>query len=129
MRFLIDTHAAIWFITEDKQLPQGLKSLIADASNECFVSIASLWEIGIKHSLGKLDLKSDLKRIFELIDETGFTLLPITTKHILTNAILDFHHRDPFDRLIIAQAKSERLTLISKDEAFKDYDINWIWSS
>ncbi|MEK6480577.1 type II toxin-antitoxin system VapC family toxin [Catalinimonas sp. 4WD22] len=127
MNLLVDTHAVIWFITEDDQLPINVKKLIEDATNTCFVSIASLWEMGIKYSLGKLDLKADLKRIFELIDQSGLTILPITPTHILTNSSLNFHHRDPFDRLIIAQAKSEGLTLISKDDEFKDYNINLIW--
>lgn len=105
MKLLIDTHVAIWFITEDKQLPNKVKTLIEDCTNECFVSIASLWEMGIKYSLGKLDLKADLEKIFELKDQSGLTVMPITLAHILTNSILDFHHRDPFDRLIIAQAK------------------------
>jgi PIN domain nuclease of toxin-antitoxin system len=128
MNLLVDTHAIIWFITEDDQLPIRIKALIEDPSNTCFASIASLWEMGIKHSLGKLDLKADLKKIFELIDQTGLIILPITTTHILTNITLDFYHRDPFDRLLIAQAKSEGLTLISKDGEFKDYNINLIWN-
>jgi len=128
MNLLINTHAVIWFITEDDQLSVKAKELIKDINNTCFVSIASLWEMGIKYSLGKLDLKADLKKIFELIDQSGLTILPITTSHILANTTLDFHHRDPFDRLIIAQAKSEGLTLISKDKEFEDYNINLIWS-
>jgi PIN domain nuclease of toxin-antitoxin system len=128
MNLLIDTHAVIWFITEDDQLPINVKELIEDATNICFVSIASLWEMGIKYSLGKLDLKVDLKKIFELIDQSGLTILPITATHILANTALDFHHRDPFDRLIIAQAKSEGLKLISKDGEFKGYNINLIWN-
>ena len=127
MNLLLDTHAVIWFITEDDQLPINIKESIEDAANTCFVSIASLWEMGIKYSLGKLDLKADLKNIFELIDQSGLTILPITPTHILANTTLDFHHRDPFDRLIIAQAKSEALTLISKDGEFKDYDIKLLW--
>ena len=128
MNLLIDTHAVIWFITEDDQLPDHAKALIEEANNTCFVSIASLWEMAIKYSLGKLDLKADLKRIFELIDQSGLTILPITPAHILTNSVLDFHHRDPFDRLMIAQAKSEGLTLISKDKEFYNYNINLIWN-
>lgn len=127
MNLLLDTHAIIWFITEADQLPENVKALIEDAGNECFVSIASLWEMGIKHSLGRLDLKADLKKIFELIDQSGLSVMPITTTHILTSTTLAFHHRDPFDRLIIAQAKSEGLTLISKDGMFRDYNINLIW--
>ncbi len=127
MNLIIDTHATIWFITEDKTLPTNVKALIEDSSNLCFVSVASLWEMGIKHTLGKLDLKVGLERIFELIDQSGLTILPITTTHILSNTTLEFHHRDPFDRLIIAQAKSEGLTVVSKDSVFKDYNIDLIW--
>ena len=127
MNLLLDTHTTIWFITEDKTLPAHLKELIEDGANTCFVSIASFWEMGIKHSLGKLDLKVDLRRIFELIDQSGLTVLPITTNHILTNTTLEFHHRDPFDRLMIAQAKSEGLTVVSRDGVFKDYNIELIW--
>lgn len=105
----------------------SIKELIEDSTNTCLVSIVSLWEMGIKYSLGKLDLKADLKRIFELVDQSGLTILPITPTHILTNSALNFHHRDPFDRLMIAQAKSERLSLISKDGEFEDYNINLIW--
>jgi len=82
--------------------------------------------MGIKHSLGKLKLKTELKKIFELFSDSGFILLPITPEHILTNASLPFHHRDPFDRLIIAQAKREGFSLISKDREFDNYDINLI---
>lgn len=127
MNLLIDTHAVIWFITEDDQLPTHIKELIEDSDNTCFVSIVSLWEMGIKYSLDKLDLKADLKKIFELIDQSGLMILPITPTHILTNSALEFHHRDPFDRLIIAQARSEGLSLISKDGEFKDYNINLLW--
>lgn len=129
MKLLIDTYAVIWFITEDDQLPAHIKKLIEDTTHTCFVSIASLWEMSIKYSLGKLDLKADLKKIFELIHQSGLTLLPITTTHILTITSLDFHHRDPFDRLIIAQAKSEGLTLLSKDTEFKNYNINLVWNT
>ena len=127
MNLLLDTHTTIWFITEDETFPIKVKGLIEDANNTCFVSIASLWEMGIKYSLGKMDLKVDLKRVFELIDQSGLTILPVTVNHILTNTTLEFHHRDPFDRLIIAQAKSEGLTVASRDGIFKDYNVELIW--
>lgn len=127
MNLLLDTHAVIWYITKDKRLPNTLKQLIDDTDNTCCVSIVSLWEMGIKYSLGKLDLKVDLEEIFVLIDESGLDLLPVTGIHILTNTTLDFHHRDPFDRLIIAQAKSEGFSIASKDEMFKNYEIQIIW--
>lgn len=127
MNFLIDTHAVIWFITNDDNLPQKTKALIEDTDNKCMVSIASLWEIGIKHSLGRLDLKSNLVKIFQIIEQSGFGALPITPEHILENTGLDFHHRDPFDRIIIAQAISENMAVITKDEQFKHYPVKVIW--
>jgi PIN domain nuclease of toxin-antitoxin system len=127
MNVIVDTHAAIWFIKDDERLPKFSKMVIEDPSNTCFISIATLWEMGIKHSLGKLKLKAELKRIFELFFESGFILLPITPDHILTNAVLSFYHRDPFDRLIIAQAKREGYSVISKDAEFKKYEVNLIW--
>lgn len=127
MNFLLDTHTLIWFITDDDELPINIKEKIENSSNLCFVSIASMWELGIKYSLGKLKLKVDLKKIFELIDQSGLVILPIMLKHILTNVSLDFYHRDPFDRIIIAQAKSDDLTLLSKDQEFKHYDIDLFW--
>ncbi|HET8810287.1 MAG TPA: type II toxin-antitoxin system VapC family toxin [Flavobacteriaceae bacterium] len=127
MDLLLDTHSVIWFITENNQLSTKAKRLIEEPSNICYVSIASFWEMGIKYSLGKLQLNTNLNHIFELIDQSGFTILPIKTSHILMNSTLQFHHRDPFDRLIIAQAKNEGLTLISKDRMFKNYGENLVW--
>lgn len=127
MNILLDTHAAIWFITDDDQLSDFSKELIKDSQNNCFISVATLWEMGIKHSLEKLKLKAELKKIFELFFDSGFTLLPITPDHILTNSALPFHHRDPFDRLIIAQAKREGYSLISKDGEFGNYNVNLLW--
>jgi len=127
MNLILDTHIAIWFVTDSGQLPESAKLHIENSGNRCFVSVATLWEMGIKHSLGKLKLKTELKKIFELFIDSGFILLPITPDHILTNASLPFHHRDPFDRLIIAQTKREGFSVISKDPEFEKYDINLIW--
>lgn len=127
MNLLVDTHAMIWFITNDGSLPLKIKSLIKDAKNKCYVSIASYWEIGIKYSLGRIYLESDLERIFQIIEESGFVLLPVTPEHILENTKLDFHHRNPFDRIIIAQAIKENLSVITKDEQFRNYPAKVIW--
>lgn len=129
MKLLLDTHTAIWFITDDQQLPDYSKRLIENADHQCFVSTATFWEMGIKYSLGKLKLKADLEKIFEIFFETGFLLLPITTDHILTNASMAFYHRDPFDRLIIAQAKREGYSIISKDHEFEKYEVDLIWDA
>lgn len=129
MRYLLDTHAVLWFLIDDDQLPASPKEVIVDNSNECFVSIASLWEIAIKHSLGKLELQNELSQLFRIISDSGFRLLPITPAHILSNVSLPFveGHRDPFDRLIISQAQAEGLTIISKDHHFSKYEISLLW--
>jgi PIN domain nuclease of toxin-antitoxin system len=127
MDLLVDTHAVIWFITEDQKLPGKTKQIIENIDNNCFVSIASIWEIAIKHSLGRLDLNTDLKRIFQIIENSGFELLPITVAQILINAGLKYHHSDPFDRIIIAQAICENLQIVSKDEQFVNYNVPIVW--
>lgn len=123
MELLLDTHVLIWFITNDKKLQTNFKKLIENKENKCFVSIVSYWEMSIKYALARLELGVDLKRIFEIIDETGLDPLPISVKHIIFNSRLEFHHRDPFDRLLIAQAQAEQLTILTKDEHFAKYDV------
>lgn len=103
MNILLDTHTVIWAITDNDRLADEPRKLIEDTSNNCIVSIASLWEMGIKFSIGKLKLKNNLQHTFQIIEKTGFIILPIDPKHIAVNAQLKFHHRDPFDRIIIAQ--------------------------
>ncbi len=119
MDLLIDTHAVIWFITDDSKLPLKTKKIIEYSENNCFVSIATYWEIAIKHSLGRLNMNSDLESIFRVIENTGLELLQITTNQILINAGLEHYHNDPFDRIIIAQAIYENLKIVSKDDQFK----------
>jgi len=124
MDYLLDTHIVIWFITNDSKLTEIAKSEIENADNKCFVSIASFWEIGIKFSLGRLELGTDLETIFELINKSGLEVLPVSQNHILASSKLEFHHNDPFDRLLIAQSITENLLLISNDKAFKRYNIS-----
>lgn len=127
MNLLIDTHAVIWFITEDSKLPLKTKKIIENTENNCFVSIATYWEIAIKHSLGRLNLDTELENIFRIIEKTGFEILPITTNQILINAGLPHHHQDPFDRIIVAQAIHDDLKIVSKDGQFKKYQVSLIW--
>lgn len=123
MNFLLDTHTVLWYIGEDPQLPMYLRKQIEDRSNSCFVSIASLWEIGIKSCIGKLSLYADIEVLFESIENTGFILLPVTMVHILSSARLPLHHNDPFDRMIISQCLAEQLTMVSCDKQFRRYDV------
>jgi PIN domain nuclease of toxin-antitoxin system len=127
MDLLLDTHPFIWFLNGDEQLPQNLKSIIADATNRCFLSIASLWEIVIKSSLGKLELKGNFDRLADFLTDNDVELLPITFSHLQRLQQLPFHHKDPFDRIIIAQGLTEGLTIATKDPAFSGYGAAFIW--
>jgi len=127
MNFLLDTHAFIWFFNGDTQLSESAIRLITNAENKCFLSIASIWEIGIKTSLGKLELRGDLAEMAGFMKAGAITLLPIELRHIQRLQTLPFHHRDPFDRLLIAQALTENLTLISRDGIFSQYSVPLHW--
>ncbi len=127
MDLLIDTHAFIWFMNGDNQLSTTVKDLIVDTSNKCFLSIASVWEIAIKSSLNKLDLRGDFDQIAQFLNENDIELLPITFAHVQELVRLNFYHRDPFDRIIIAQAIIENLAIATKDSIFKKYGVDIIW--
>ena len=128
MRYLIDTHAFIWFITNDSRLGERAYEEISNIENEVVLSIASLWEMAIKASLGKLELGKPFRALIprELVaNEIG--LLPIAPKHLSVVADLPLHHRDPFDRLIIAQAMIEGISVVSHDGDFPKYPIQIVW--
>ncbi|MDP3913466.1 MAG: type II toxin-antitoxin system VapC family toxin [Bacteroidota bacterium] len=129
MDLLLDTHALIWFINGDNQLPDKSVNLIRNLENKCFVSIATVWEIAIKLSLGKLDLNGGFDEISKIMRLYDFELLPITFEHIQKLLTLDFHHRDPFDRIIISQGLVEKLTVITKDENFPKYNLEIVWKN
>ena len=123
MAFLLDTHAFLWFVAGDSQLPDTVKSKITDINESCFLSVASLWEITIKQQLGKLTLGITLEELFDYADRNQIEILQITYEHFLTLSQLPSHHNDPFDRLIVSQAIAENLTLISRDKALKKYTV------
>jgi PIN domain nuclease of toxin-antitoxin system len=127
MKLLLDTHTFIWFVEDDKQLPNKTKKIIEDSENEIFLSIASLWEIAIKLQLKKLGLSQPIEKVMELAALNGFVFLPILPEHIITLTKLEFYHRDPFDRIIIAQSITEEQAIITKDKVFDDYGIERIW--
>ena len=130
MRFLLDTHSFLCFIGGDEQLPLVSRQLIADGNNDIFLSIASLWEIAIKLSLRKLTLgKSFEELIPEQLIYNDFNVLPIDIKTLSLVSHLQFHHRDPFDRLIIAQAMVGEIPIIGRDSRFARYPIELIWQS
>lgn len=128
MDLLLDTHALIWFINGDEQLPDKSIKLIRNIDIKCFISIASIWKIAIKLSLGKLDLNGGFDEISRIMRRYEIELLPITFEHIQKLLTLDFHHRDPFDRIIISQGLVEKLTVVTKDENFLKYNIKLLWN-
>lgn len=107
MRILLDTHAFIWFAEDDNQLEIIIKRTIEKSSNNIYVSIASIWERAIKMQLNKLKLEKTIREIVDLLPLNGFELLPILPEHIIKMTTTEFHHRDPFDRIIIAQGPNE----------------------
>lgn len=127
MNLLLDTHTLIWFLNGDDKLSEKAKFSIENLKNIKLVSIASIWKIAIKLSLGKFRFPKGFKQFLKLIEENGFEVLPITFEHAIELSTLDFIHRDPFDRLLIAQCKADNFTLISKDDIIKKYDIKLIW--
>lgn len=126
MNLLLDTHIVIWFISNDRKLSKKIKTLIEDPNNKCFVSIATYWELSIKYALGRLNLYSTIEEIFDIIQNSGFDILPITLSHILQLSKLEHHHNDPFDRLIISQSLIKNLQVISNDNYFPAYAIQLI---
>jgi PIN domain nuclease of toxin-antitoxin system len=123
MRLLIDTHILIWFLEGNKLLVKSRRQIIANPQNDIFVSIASLWEIAIKISLGKLTLAKPLADVVKQIAVENIEILPIAPEHTLQVSALPFHHRDPFDRIIIAQAQVENLPIMTADMEFAKYSI------
>jgi PIN domain nuclease of toxin-antitoxin system len=127
MKLLIDTQSFIWFIEDDEKLPINIRAMMNDGANTLIISIASLWEMTIKMSLNKLKLSGDIETMINRAVIVGFDILPIKSAHLMELSKLDFVHRDPFDRLIIAQSIAENMPLVSSDSMFKSYPVQWIW--
>ena len=121
MQYLIDTHIFIWFVENSSNLSQTAKNLIEDVNSEIFISIASLWEISIKTSIGKLKINGTFASIKNDLKANSIEILPINFEHMVENNQLPFYHRDPFDRILIAQAIVEKFNFISADAVFDDY--------
>ncbi len=122
MKYLIDTNILIWYIEGNPKLHAKIKKIIQDPKSDIIISIILFWEISIKFSLGKLRFSSQLKEIFkEISDKDYFNILSLKQSHILKQLELPFHHRAPFDRLIYAQAKIEKLEFLYTDKIFDKY--------
>ena len=123
--FLLDTHAVLWYLSDDDAMPEAAYAAIDDSGLDVFVSTASLLEIAIKTSIGRLRVDADLP---EQLSRAGIRFLPISAEHAWRLRDLPFHHRDPFDRLLVSQAIHEGLMLITGDEALAAYDVETAWS-
>lgn len=123
MRLLLDTHVFIWCVAERSRLSQQAIDMIEQA-DEVFVSIASFWEMAIKQSIGKLDLDMDLATLGHVVSEAGYDLLPIKVEHTVLLTTMPMLHRDPFDRMLIAQSLAEPLRLLTADSEIAKYGGN-----
>ena len=121
MKLLLDSHAFLWWLAEDQKLSPEARDAVADPSSIVHVSAASIWELAIKASLGKLDLQG--ADLVEEIGENDFVELAMTARHSSVAAHLPRHHQDPFDRMLVAQAQVEGLTVVTRDPAFRDYGV------
>lgn len=127
MRYLLDTHTLIWYLEDDSRLSISAKLAIENDQNEILATIASFWEMAIKVNLGKLTLKIPLDEMFERLDDMDLRVINIQATHIKIIQSLPNHHRDPFDRMIIAQADAEKCIIISIDDAFDAYSTSVLW--
>jgi PIN domain nuclease of toxin-antitoxin system len=128
MRLLLDTHTFIWFVTDSPRLSTTAKAFIEDEYNEKLLSIASIWEMAIKHSVGKLSFELPFMVFVEQqMLQNSISLLSIQIDHLNVVANLSLHHRDPFDRLIIAQAMAEQIPVVGTDAVFDSYSIQRLW--
>ncbi|WP_309712840.1 type II toxin-antitoxin system VapC family toxin [Armatimonas sp.] len=128
MKLLLDSHTFLWAIQEPEELSESAKIALQDAHNTLLVSLATLWEIQIKSDLGKLKLTIPLQQMLQTETNSGrMQLLTITPLHIYTLSNLPMHHRDPFDRLLIAQSQVESAVFVTKDHLIAAYDISTLW--
>lgn len=127
MNVLLDTHTLLWSLNADPNLSKRVEALLSDATTKKFVSTVSFWEIAIKVSTGKLKINFPLLQLPSLVTENGSDVLNVNPDHALRVASLPFHHKDPFDRLLVAQAQIENLTLVTKDANILLYNVPTIW--
>jgi PIN domain nuclease of toxin-antitoxin system len=125
--YLIDTHTLLWFLEGNSRLSETSKAVIQYPGNQIFTSVVCLWEITIKVSQGKLHLPEPIDSVLAKMQELNIGILPLQTAHVLRASTLPLYHHDPFDRIIIAQALTEGMPVVSKDAIFEEYGLEWIW--
>ncbi|MBW4647003.1 MAG: type II toxin-antitoxin system VapC family toxin [Goleter apudmare HA4340-LM2] len=128
MKLLLDTHTFIWFVTDSPQLSSSAKVLIEDELNEKFLSLVSIWEMAVKCSIGKLRFDLPFQSFIEQqLVQNNLDLMKIEVPHVSVVATLPLYHRDPFDRLLIAQAIAEQIPIVGVDQIFDSYDVERLW--
>ncbi|GMV61057.1 MAG: hypothetical protein AMXMBFR74_02260 [Parvibaculum sp.] len=128
MRLLLDTHTFIWWMTNDRALPASAREIIGREDNDVFLSAATAWEMAIKHKIGKLPVVAGfIADVPGAMEAEGFVELPVSVVHGQMAGALDGHHKDPFDRMLIAQALCEELTLVSNETRFDTYGVTRLW--
>lgn len=128
MRLLLDTHAFLWWIGDDPRLPAKARKLISGERNEVFLSVASAWELAIKVGIGRLRLAESLEDfVTRNVEVNGFQVLPVHLRHVLHVSTLPDHHGDPFDRILVAQARTENLVFVSGDKQVARYPVTIAW--
>jgi PIN domain nuclease of toxin-antitoxin system len=126
-RFLLDTHGFLWLIQGDPKLSERARAVISDDANQLYFSVASIWEITIKLNIGKLKIGHTIEDIYTLLAQLKIEILPIDRLDLNRYLTLPLHHRDPFDRILIAQAIERDLVLVSADESFRAYLVQQLW--
>jgi PIN domain nuclease of toxin-antitoxin system len=124
---LLDTHSLLWWLDNDDRLSRRAREAIQNPITQVLVSVGSLWEIAIKHQLGKLKASNLVNNFQKELDDAGFVELPISGVHAIRAAVLPINHRDPFDRLLIAQAEIENVPIVSRDSQFDAYGVHRVW--
>lgn len=124
---LLDTHSLLWWLDNDDRLSRRAREAIQNPITQVLVSVGSLWEIAIKQQLGKLKASNLVNNFQKELDDAGFVELPISGVHAIRAAVLPINHRDPFDRLLIAQAGIENVPIVSRDSQFDAYGVHRVW--
>ena len=124
---MLDTHTIIWYAEDDPRLPGHIRQLIKDDTSDVFVSVISPWEMSIKSRQGKLDLSRSFDGMVQLMQKNGFGFLPIQLHHVYCLNTLELHHKDPFDRMLIAQALTEDFAIVGCDDVFDRYGVRRLW--
>ena len=127
MSYLLDTHALIWYFEDSPDIPENVKMIIDNNTTKKFISTASLWEIAIKMSIGKLTMGLRFDEVLTEVENSDLLVLQVENKYLNKVFELPFLHKDPFDRLIIATALTENMTIITIDENIQKYNVSWLW--